>query len=77
MVRHYVKHGEEVGCKSMEDYLVKANLTINNPSALTKQQKDDGDYVYFYEKTGDFAVVANAGYIRTYYKATRKYFDKQ
>ena len=77
MVKHYVKHGEDVGCGSMENYLQKANLTISNPSALRKQQKDDGDYVYFYEKNGDFAVVAKAGYIRTYYKATRKYFDKQ
>ncbi|MCH5170583.1 MAG: zinc-ribbon domain containing protein [Oscillospiraceae bacterium] len=76
MVSHYVKHGEQVSCKSMEDYLLKANLVILNPSSLKRIQKD-GDTAYFCNKTGEFVVVAKAGYIRTYFKADMRYFNKQ
>ncbi len=77
MVSHYVKHGKEVGCDSMENYLCKANSVIKNPKALKKIQKTDGDTAYFYPPAGDFAVVAKAGYIRTYFKADLHYFNKQ
>lgn len=76
MVSHYVKHGSEVSSSSMEDYLFKANLVIINPNVLKKIQKD-GDTAYFYPPTNEFVVVAKAGYIRTYYKATMYYFNKQ
>lgn len=76
MVSHYVKHGGQVSCKSMEDYLLKANLVILNPSSLKRIQKD-GDTAYFCNKTGEFVVVAKAGYIRTYFKADMRYFNKQ
>lgn len=77
MVSHYVKHGKEVGCDSMENYLYKANAVIENPKALKKIQQTDGDTAYFYPPTGDFAVVAKAGYIRTYFKADSHYFNRQ
>lgn len=77
MVAHYVKHGKEVGCDSMENYLYKANSVIENPKALKKIQKEDGDTAYFYPPTGDFAVVAKAGYIRTYFRADLHYFNKR
>lgn len=76
MVSHYVKHGGQVSCESMEDYLLKANLVILNPSTLKRIQKD-GDTAYFCNKTGEFVVVAKAGYIRTYFKADIRYFNKQ
>lgn len=76
MVSHYVKHGIEVSSSSMEDYLFKANLVIVNPNVLKKIQ-NDGDTAYFYPPTNEFVVVAKAGYIRTYYKATMYYFNKQ
>lgn len=76
MVSHYVKHGGQVSCKSMEEYLSKANLVIFNPAALKRIQKD-GDTAYFCNKTGEFVVVAKAGYIRTYFKADMRYFNKQ
>lgn len=77
MVEHYAKHGRETGCRSMEEYLKKANDTIRNPSSLHKKQSEDGDDAYFLKSTGDFAVVAKSGYIRTYYKASYAYFQKQ
>lgn len=77
MVSHYVKHGAEVGCSSMHEYLTRANLVIKDKSTLKKIQKADGDTAYFNPQTNDFAVVAKAGYIRTYFKADMYYFNKQ
>lgn len=77
MVEHYVKHGKEIGCSSMEEYLAKANRVIDSPRSLSKQQKADGDTCYFIRSTNEFVVVAKAGYIRTYYIASEKYFNKQ
>lgn len=77
MVSHYVKHGGEVSCISMEDYLLKANMAITNLGALRKTQKKDGDSAYFIPSTGEFVVVAKAGYIRTYFKASMNYFNRQ
>lgn len=77
MTKHYIKHGREVSCGSMEEYLRKANLLIENPYAMKKIQKEDGDTAYFYPQTNEFAVVAKAGYIRTYFKADLHYFNKQ
>lgn len=76
MVSHYVKHGNEVACNSMEDYLFKANSVIINPNVLKKIQQD-GDTAYFYPPTNEFVVVAKAGYIRTFFKANMYYFNKQ
>lgn len=77
MVSHYAKHGAEVECGSMHEYLTKANLVIKDKSALKKIQKSDGDTAYFNPQTKDFVVVAKAGYIRTYFKADMYYFNKQ
>lgn len=77
MASHYVKHGREVSCNSMEEYLREANAAIKNPKSLKKIQKEDGDTAYFNPHTNDFVVVAKAGYIRTYFKADKYYFNKQ
>ena len=77
MVQHYVKHGEQTDCSSMEDYLYKANMVAINKSSLSKRQKKDGDLVYYNPKTNEFVVIAKAGYLRTYFKASDKYYNKQ
>ena len=77
MVNHYVKHGEQTDCNSMEDYLYKANMVAIDKSSLSKRQKKDGDLVYYNKKTNDFVVIAKAGYLRTYFKANDKYYNKQ
>lgn len=74
---HFEKHGAEVGCATEEDYLSAANAVINDPSALHKVQAEDGDDAYFLESTGEFVVVSQKGYIRTYFITNRDYFNSQ
>ncbi len=77
MVKHYVKHGKETGCRSMEGYLYKTNLVILNKGNLSKPQKKDGDTIYYNPTTKEFVVIAKAGYVRTYFIASDKYYNKQ
>lgn len=77
MAKHYVKHGKETGCRSMEGYLYKTNLVILNKGNLSKSQKKDGDTIYYNPATKEFVVIAKAGYVRTYFIASDKYYNKQ
>lgn len=74
---HYEKHGIQMGFSSAEDYQAAANAVVSNPEALHKLESEDGDDVYFLESTGEFVVVSQKGYIRTYYLADKAYFDRQ
>lgn len=76
MVEHYIKHGKETHCKDMEEYLYKTNSLIQRKNILSKKQKD-GDTAYYDPHTSEFAVVAKAGYIRTYFIASLSYYNKQ
>lgn len=64
---HYEKHGKEMGFKDKESYEEAASDVVNNPDALHKIEKEDGDDVYYVEKTNEFVVVSPDGYIRTYF----------
>ncbi|MEC4272217.1 hypothetical protein VJ923_03465 [Adlercreutzia sp. R25] len=75
--QHFEKHGWETGCATTEEYLAAANAVIADPASLHKLQAEDGDDLYFLERTGEFVVVSPAGYIRTYYLTDRDYFDRQ
>lgn len=77
MVKHYVKHGKQTDSDSMEDYLFKANMVIINKGNLSKKQKGEEDTIFYNPKTNEFVVVAKAGYVRTYFIATDKYYNKQ
>ena len=76
---HYKKHGIEMGFASEDEYLAAANAVIANPEALTKREKEDGDYLFYVEKTNEFVVLSTDGYIRTYFcpDSGKRYFDKQ
>ena len=76
---HYEKHGKYMGFDSPEEYLDAANAVIANPDALTKTEKEDGDYIYYVEDTNEFVVLSTDGYIRTYFcpDSGKRYFDKQ
>ncbi len=76
MVKHYVKHGERTACSSMEDYLVKANMVVLDKDSISKCSKDN-DNLFYNKKTNEFVVIAKAGYIRTYFIASDRYFNKQ
>ncbi len=77
--QHYEKHGIEMGFTSAEEYEKAASDVINNPAALSKTEKEDGDYVFYVEETNEFVVLSTDGYIRTYFlpDSGKKYYDKQ
>ena len=77
--QHYDKHGKDMGFSDMKSYEKAASDVINNPKALTKTEKEDGDYVYYLEETNEFVILSTDGYIRTYFlpDSGKKYYDKQ
>ncbi len=77
---HFEKHGKpEMGFKSAEDYEKAASDVINNPDALHKTEKDDGDFVYYVVASNEFVVLSKDGYIRTYFNPSggKAYYDRQ
>ena len=75
--KHYEKHGIEMGFASAEEYEAAASAVVTNPNALHKLEQEDGDDVFYLEDTGEFVIVSTDGFIRTYYYASRAYFDRQ
>lgn len=77
--QHYEKHGIEMGFASEEEYEAAASAVINNPKALHKVEKEDGDDIFYVEETNDFVVLSKDGYIRTYFwpSAGIKYYNRQ
>ena len=77
--QHFEKHGKEMGFETPESYEKAASNVINNPDALSKTEKEDGDYVFYIVETNEFVVLSTDGYIRTYFKpdAGKKYYDNQ
>lgn len=77
--QHYQKHGRDMGFASAEEYEKAASAVPNDPAALHKTEKEDGDDVYYIESTNEFVVVSTDGYIRTYFNPDRgiDYFNKQ
>jgi len=77
--QHYDKHGKDMGFSSAGEYEKAASDVINNPSALSKTEAEDGDYIYYIESTNEFVVLSTDGYIRTYFLPDkgRDYFDRQ
>lgn len=77
--QHYEKHGKDMGFASADEYEKAASDVINNPDALNKLEKEDGDGVFYVVDTNEFVVLSTEGYIRTYFlpDAGRAYYDKQ
>ena len=77
--QHYEKHGIDMGFASAEEYEKAASDVINNPDALSKLEKEDGDVVFYIEDTNEFVVLSTEGYIRTYFlpDAGKSYYDRQ
>lgn len=74
---HFEKHGKQVNCKTEQEYLEKANAVIKNKDALHKNEKEDGDDIYFIESTGEIVFASKDDYIKTYFIADKDYFDRQ
>lgn len=67
MTSHYEKHGKDMGFSSPEEYESAANRVLEDEDVLHKQEKEDGDDVYYLEETNEFVVISTDGYIRTYF----------
>lgn len=65
--QHYEKHGKDMGFASAEEYEAAAGKVVTNKETLHKTEEEDGDDVYYLEKTNEFVVVSTDGYIRTYF----------
>lgn len=76
LVKHYYKHKDDVGCNDIESYLKMANNTVFDRQSINKTVAN-GDTVYYNKITGDYVVLAKAGYIRSFYKTTYKHFLNQ
>lgn len=76
---HFEKHGKEMGFADAQEYEKAASDVINNPESLTKTEAEDGDFVYYLEKTNEFVILSKDGYIRTYFlpDAGKNYYDRQ
>lgn len=76
---HYEKHGIEMGFATPAEYESAAAAVVSSPDALHKLEKEDGDDVYYIERTNEFVIVSTDGYIRTYYYPTngKEYFDNR
>ncbi|MCR5734649.1 MAG: hypothetical protein K6G22_08595 [Lachnospiraceae bacterium] len=76
---HYEKHGIEMGFDSKEDYAAAADKVIHDPESLHKLEAEDSDYVFYLEKTNEFVIVSDDGYIRTYFNPSDgiRYYNRQ
>ncbi len=76
---HFEKHGDEFDYADADEYENGASAVINDPSALHKTEKDDGDDIYYLERTNELVIVSTDGYIRTYFRPDSgiKYYNKQ
>lgn len=79
LLQHFEKHGSEFGYETKEEYLAGANKVISSEDALHKTEAEDGDDVYYLEKSNEFVIVSVDGYIRTYFKPSGgiDYYNRQ
>lgn len=79
LIKHYKKHGIDMGFKNESEYEKAAAEVVVNPNALHKTEKEDGDDVYYIESTNEFVIVSSDGYIRTYFypNAGIDYYNRQ
>lgn len=77
--QHFEKHGGEFDYADKEEYLAGANRVISDPNALTKTEKEDGDFVYYLPESNELVILSTDGYIRTYFRpdSGMDYFNKQ
>ena len=79
LIKHFEEHKKATACKTVEEYLIKANAVIQNPKVKIKIEtdEDDNDKVYYLSQTGEIVFISEDGFIRTYYIADDEYFERQ
>lgn len=76
---HYLKHKDEFGDITQEEYLNNARMLLNSsPSQdILEKIRPNGDILHYRVSTGEFAVMTKDGRIRTYFKTNYRYWLKQ
>ncbi len=76
---HFLKHKAEFGDITQQAYLDNARGLLNACPGkdILEKTRDNGDILHYRISTGEFAVMARNGRIRTYFKADYRYWLKQ
>lgn len=76
---HYLKHRYQFGNLTQEQYLTNARNLLNAPltNDVLLKSRSNGDILRYRVSSGEFAVMASDGTIRTYFKADYRYWSKQ
>jgi pyocin large subunit-like protein len=76
---HFLKHEYQFGDISQEDYLEDARALLNAPAGkdVLEKTRPNGDVLHYRISTGEFAVMAADGRIRTYFKTDYRYWMRQ
>ena len=76
---HYLKHGYQFGNITQGQYLENARELLNGPTGndILEKTRSNGDILHYRVSTGEFAVMASDGRIRTYFKTDYQYWMRQ
>jgi len=76
---HYLKHKNEFGAITQEEYLDRARDLLNSvPSKdVLEKIRSDGDILRYRISAREFAVMTRSGRIKTYFKADYRYWLRQ
>lgn len=76
---HYLKHGDQFGQITQEQYLQGARALLDAPAGgdVLEKIRPNGDIKRFRVSTGEFAVMTKRGRIRTYFKTDYGYWLRQ
>lgn len=76
---HYQKHAVQFGNITQEEYLAGARALLNArpDNDVLEKRRANGDILHYRSSTGEFAVMAGDGRIRTYFKADYQYWLRQ
>ena len=76
---HYEKHRHEFGAISIGEYLDSARALLNAVPGkdVLEKRRENGDILRFRPSTGEFAVMAYNGRIRTYFRTDYRYWSRQ
>jgi pyocin large subunit-like protein len=79
LAAHYQKHGYQFGNISQEEYLAGAQalLSATPDNDVLEKKRSNGDILHYRASTGEFAVVAGDGRIRTYFRTDYQYWLRQ
>ena len=77
--RIILKHGYQFGNITQEQYLENARelLKCSAGNDVLEKTRPNGDILHYRVSTGEFAVMARDGRIRTYFKTDYQYWMRQ